>query len=248
MSTCKASVVCDLRWAPDDVRRTAKELTVYGPALGPLGMVSYEVHCSVAFAAISRTPLSIPFSSCCRTTRYSALPSTISTAASTLTYQAVSLMRAGVKRRSSIPAAECISEPPHRADRIGLEPGRLQLPAHVVHVDVDDVRRRLESLAPHLFAQLVARQHLARVLHQVLEQRKLRAGQLDRAAVDPRLARTRVQLQRPRLDHLRRRLAAPAQRPQPRRQLAQRERLHQVVVRPRIQAADPVGNRAARRQ
>src|SRR5690242_5180819 len=139
MSTCKASVVGDLRWVPDDVPRIGRKLTVYGPELGASGMVSYDVHCSVAFAAISRTPLSMPFSSCCRTTRYSALPSTISTAASTLTYQAVSRMRAGVKRRSSIPAAECISEPPHRADRIGLEPGRLQLPAHVVHVDIDDV-------------------------------------------------------------------------------------------------------------
>src|SRR6476469_7859768 len=154
-------------------------------------------HCSAARASTSFTPLSTLPSSCCRTARYSAVPSTISTAASTLTYQAVSLMRAGVKRRSSIPAAECISEPPHRADRIGLEPGRLQLPAHVVHVDVDDVGRRLESLAPHLFAQLVARQHLARVLHQVLEKSEFGTGQLDRAAVDPRLECAGVQLQRP---------------------------------------------------
>ena len=79
------------------------------------------------------------------------------------------------------------------------------------------------------------------VAHQVLEQRELGAGQLDRAAVDPHLARAGVELQRPGLDHLRRRLAAPAQRPQPRRQLAQRERLHQVVVRARVEAADPVG-------
>src|SRR6476620_3921228 len=117
-----------------------KKLTVYGPVLSwCTSTVPVVIHCSVALVATSLTPLSTPFSSCSRTTRYSALPSTISTAASTLTYQAVSLMRAGVKRRSSIPAAECISEPPHRADRIGLEPGRLQLPAHVVHVDVDDV-------------------------------------------------------------------------------------------------------------
>ena len=125
---------------PDPNSVGVRKLTVYGPVLSPCtSTVPPVIHCSAAFVSTSLTPLSTPFSSCARTTRYSVVPSTISTAASTLTYQAVSLMRAGVKRRSSIPAAECIPEPPHGADRIGLEPGRLQLPANVVHVDVDDV-------------------------------------------------------------------------------------------------------------
>ena len=53
------------------------------------------------------------------------------------------------------------------------------------------------------FARRPTRQHLAGVLHQILEQRELGAGQLYWAAVDPRLARAGVKLQRPSLDHLR---------------------------------------------
>src|SRR5438876_9637183 len=108
-----------------------------------------------------------------------AVPNTISTAVRTPVYQTVSLIRAGVKSRSSIPAAECIPEPSHGADRIGLDARSLQLAAHVMDVDVDHVGGGRKALAPHLFAQLIARQHLPGVSHQVLEQREFGARQLD---------------------------------------------------------------------
>src|SRR5436190_5365946 len=131
-----------------------------------------------------------------------AVPSTISTAVRTPVYQTVSLIRAGVKSRSSIPSAECIPEPSYGADRIGLDAGSLQLAANVVHVDVDHIRSRREALAPDLLAQLVAGEHLTGVPHQVLEQRELRAGQLDRLAVHPCLARAGIQHQRAGLQQL----------------------------------------------
>src|SRR6476646_2273302 len=137
-----------------------------------------------ARAAVSFSPLSMRDHVCSRTSTYSDDPSTTSTPASTATYQMVSRTRARVNSGFSVRAAERIPEPANGADGILLQAGGLQLAAHVVHVDVDDVRRRLEPGAPDLLAQLVARQHLSGVAHQVLEQRKLRAGQLDRRLAD----------------------------------------------------------------
>src|SRR3712207_4942301 len=93
-------------------------------------------------------------------------------------------------------------------DRIG-EPSLLELAPQVVDVDVDDVRGGLERLAPDLLAQLVAREHLPAVSHEVLEQRELGARQGDLAALDRDLARGAVEHERPRPQHLRRRRRPP---------------------------------------
>src|SRR5690242_4392398 len=109
------------------------------------------------------------------------------------TYHAVSRTRARRNAVCLFRTAERIAEAAHRADRVVAEPGRLQLAADVVDVDVDDVGGRLEAVAPHLLPQLVAGQHGALVSHEVLEQRELGARQLDRPLADAHLARVRVQ-------------------------------------------------------
>src|SRR4029077_4857104 len=81
--------------------------------------------------------------------------------------------------RRSVGAAEAVSEPAHGANGIVVGAGSFQLAAGIVHVDVDDVRGRLEPVAPDLLAQLVAGEHDAGVAHQVLEQGELGAGELD---------------------------------------------------------------------
>src|SRR4051812_44747703 len=101
-----------------------------------------------------------------------------------ITYHAVSRTRARVKSGFSVRPAERIAKAANGADRIPRQTGRLQLAADVVDVDVDHVRGGLEARSPDLLAQLVAREHLPGVAHQVLEQGELGAGQLDRLAVD----------------------------------------------------------------
>ena len=58
-------------------------------------------------------------------------------------------------------------------------PGAVELAAQVADVDVDDVAAGVEVDAPHRVEELLAREHLARVAHEVLEQRELAARQVD---------------------------------------------------------------------
>jgi len=65
----------------------------------------------------------------------------------------------------------------------------VHLGAQVAHGDVDDVAAGVELVPPDVLGQDLARQHLAGVAHEVLEQRELTVGQLDvlAAAPDPQV-------------------------------------------------------------
>src|ERR1700754_1778286 len=102
----------------------------------------------------------------------------------------------------------------------------VDLVAQVADVDVDDVRAVLVVVVPGVLEQLVARQHLAGVAHERLQQLELLGGQVDLVVAPPDPARRRVELQRAHLEH-RRALHRPAagQRAPPREQRGERERL-----------------------
>jgi len=86
------------------------------------------------------------------------------------------------------------------------------------------------------------------VAHQELEHRELLRLQVDRPAAPARGAADRVELEIPDAQHVLPRGAAPQQRAQPGRQLREREGLHHVVVRARIEAGDPFFHRILRCQ
>jgi hypothetical protein len=129
-------------------------------------------------------------------------------------------------------------------------PARLRLAAQVADVDLQRVRRRAEVVAPDAIEDLLAGEHLPRVLQEQLEQEELGAGELDRPPVAGDLVRVRVELEV--AEAQRAPLALPArspqQRPQAREQLLERERLGQVVVGARLQPGDAVPDALARRE
>ena len=61
-------------------------------------------------------------------------------------------------------------------------PRRLELAAHVADEHVDDVGLDVGRVAPHQPQQLLAREHLARVAREDLQQVELAAGELEVAA------------------------------------------------------------------
>jgi hypothetical protein len=97
--------------------------------------------------------------------------------------------------------------------------------------------------------EVQAREHLPRPAHERLQQRELLGRQLDLDAVAPHLPGRGVQAERADLQH-RGPLhhATAGERPQPRQQLRERERLGQVVVGAAVQAGDPVLDAVARGQ
>ena len=120
-------------------------------------------------------------------------------------------------------------------------PGRgiFQLAAEIVHIDIHDVRGLNGLEIPNGLQQLNARDALAAIQHQVLEQRELFVGKIDCRAAAPRRMVQPIQLEiagaqvQPRLS------LAPQQRPATRAQLVQAERLQHHVVRAMIEAAHP---------
>ena len=65
---------------------------------------------------------------------------------------------------------------------------RAELAAQVADVDVDDVRARVEVVAPDVREQLLAAQHLAGVAQERLQQRELLGRELGLVVVRPRPA------------------------------------------------------------
>ena len=127
----------------------------------------------------------------------------------------------------------------------------LRLAAEVPDVDVEGVRRRAEVVAPDPLEDDRARQHLARVPEEQLEQRELGARELDRTTPAPHLARPEIELEIREAQHVRGLVAirrASEQRAQPREQLRERERLREVVVRSRVEAGDAAVDLGARGQ
>src|SRR5262249_50540743 len=94
----------------------------------------------------------------------------------------------------------------------GLDQPRLtELAAQVADVDLERVGARAEVVAPHVLEDLRAREHLARMLHEQLEQEELGAGELDRALAAGDRVAGRVELQVGVAEHLAHGSAAAAQ-------------------------------------
>jgi D-alanyl-D-alanine carboxypeptidase/D-alanyl-D-alanine-endopeptidase (penicillin-binding protein 4) len=100
---------------------------------------------------------------------------------------------------------------------------------------------------PDAFEQLLARDHPAARLEQLLQQAELLAGQVERLPCAGRGACRLVEHHiRGDQHRRRRRRGPPTQRPDPGHQLVEGERLGQVVVGAELQPLDPVGDRTAR--
>ena len=123
----------------------------------------------------------------------------------------------------------------------------LGLAPQVADVDAERVRPGAEVVAPDALEDLRAREHLARVLHEQGEQVELGAREVDPAAAAAHLVGDRVEHE---VAEPQRRAVlagrAAQQRPQPRLELLERERLDEVVVGARVQAGDAVVDRVAR--
>src|SRR5512144_2377838 len=124
---------------------------------------------------------------------------------------------------------------------------RVELAPQGVDVNVDDVRREVERVLPDARLDLGARDDLSAPPQEQLEESALAGGQADDFPATPDLARFRVVGEitigeRPRLG----RLGAPRKSAKPREQLAEGERLHEVVVGARVEAFDLVLHGVAR--
>src|SRR5258708_6948021 len=143
--------------------------------------------------------------------------------------------------RVLVRSTETVPDTANRMDqRISLL--TVDLAAHTPHIDVDDIRRRIEMKIPDVLQQHRPGHNAAFVADQILQQlefpRKKKnvlaapAG-VPRYQVDREVADTKHGL----LDDS---VAAPAKRLDPRQQLNERERLDQVVVAAGAQAAHSV--------
>src|SRR5437899_1199412 len=80
-------------------------------------------------------------------------------------------------------APDRVPDPTDRLDHIaGARVG--ELPPQVVHVQVDDLRRRVEGEPPHVLLDLRAREDPALAAEQAGQELELLRGQLDGTAVD----------------------------------------------------------------
>ena len=138
---------------------------------------------------------------------------------------------------------------PRTVWRIRGSPAALELAAQVADEDVDHVGLDVGRVAPHEREQLVAREHLAGVADEHVEQVELAPGEAELAAVAGGDVAARVD------DDVARDVRAGAlgavaaqQRLEPRGQLGDRERLDQVVVGAGLQAGDAVLDLVARGQ
>src|SRR5262245_23522606 len=90
----------------------------------------------------------------------------------------------------------------HRLDhRTGS--AAVDLVAQVMNVDVHHVRERVAVVTPYVVYDLCTSEHLARVAHQVFEQRELLGRQLDDASVALGLAPQQIERQVANLEPLR---------------------------------------------
>src|SRR5581483_2171198 len=184
--------------------------------------------------------------------RYSAVPHqrspTSSSDEATKRAAKPSASRTEVERRS-LSIAQPIADAAHRVQQSRLEPGIDLLP-EPAYMHVYDIGLRVEMVLPHVFEQHRAGHHLAGMAHQVFEQFELAPLQLDlpAAARDPMRQEVDAQVGDGQHGLDRRAVAAPRQGLEPGQQLAEGERLGQVVVAAGAQPADAVVDLGERAQ
>src|SRR5581483_7860195 len=119
---------------------------------------------------------------------------------------------------------------------------RIDLLPELADVHVDDIGLRVEVIVPHVLEQHGPGNDLTGVAHEVLEQLELPRLQLDRARAAPDLAAEQIYAQIP---DFQRGLCGilpppPAEPIDAREQLAEGERLGEVVIAARAQTLDPL--------
>src|SRR5437763_1433791 len=140
--------------------------------------------------------------------------------------------------------AQDVTHAAHRVEQAGPAAG-LGLSPEVSHVHPEGVGGGAEVVAPHRLEDLRAGQHLPGMLEEQLQQQELGLGQIAGPVAALDLVGGRVQHQvGVDQDLAVGSLAGPAeQRPEPRLELLERERLDQVVVGAHVQAGDAVVDR-----
>ena len=95
---------------------------------------------------------------------------------------------------STLVLIDHVAHAAHGVDQLRLE-RLVDLRAQLADIDIHDIRQPLEALIPHVLDDHRARKHAPGIGGQVLEQRVLLRGELDRRAVAPHLVREAVDLQ-----------------------------------------------------
>src|SRR5690348_13242406 len=111
----------------------------------------------------------------------------------------------------------------------------LDLLAEAKNVNIYGAIRNGAILSPNRVQQLLAAENHARTAHQKFEQPELGRGERQRRIVEPHLAARAVQLQRARLQHAGRRRLRTELQLDSRDQFANKEWLHDIVVRAQLE-------------
>src|SRR5437588_9619921 len=184
-----------------------------------------------------------------RTVRNRPLPRTTSTSTSTPAYQAVNWSR---RRASGSISGGSRTEPvaraPQRRDQLGLEPV-VDLAPQAPHQHLQHVGEGIVIVVPHVRRDRGAVEHLSRMGDEQLQQGELLRAEREEAVAAAHPAGGEIDLQVRDAMHGRRERGTPScQRLEAREQLAERERLGEVVVRADLEPPDPVVHGIERRQ
>src|SRR5581483_2226075 len=193
--------------------------------------------------ARDRSPRSIARSSSEPSRRYRKAPRPARIPAMPRAKASVSRSLIGSLTSPSLPQA--VAGTPHGLDRPNAE-GPVDLLPEVAHVDVDDVRVSFVGEVPDVVQDLRSREHGSRVPHEVLEERVLLCGEVDRgvAPLDDPGGGIEGKVAHPKDGGTLERSAAH-QRAEPRGELAERKGFREVVVGTRVEPPHAVLERVA---
>src|SRR5256885_5015352 len=151
---------------------------------------------------------------------------------------------ASASSSSFLPIPETVPYPAYRLQHAGIAAGVVQLAAQRLDVHVDGAIANDHVAAPDSVEDLAALEDPARAAQEERQQVELRAREREVVLANGRLAGARIQRELAGAERLLLRLSAlrrpPQDRPDPRRDLARRERLEHVVVGADLQADHPV--------
>ncbi len=133
---------------------------------------------------------------------------------------------------------EAVSGSADRGDE-GRDAGTVYLLSEIPDVDIHDVGAGVEGIVPDGEEDLLARQNLMGMAHEVFEEGELPAGEFDLPLRQPDPVREEVDLEIPRFEGGGVRLVvAPDQSPHPGDELLEGEWLREVVVGPGVEGGD----------
>src|SRR5262245_48914993 len=154
----------------------------------------------------------------------------ISASASAPMYQRVSRVRTVSSTAFLHARNDHIALAAQRADQFQFV-AVIYLAPQPLHVNLDQIGKRVEVYIPYMLADLGPADDFARAPREVFQQRVLFAGQLDPTAGALDLMRAHIDCQVGDFDFLRaQRLATPQERPRPRQQFMKIKWLCQVIV------------------